>query len=510
MLGYRYYEKPPLSYWMVAPAITLFGAKDWVVRIPLLINIILILGLFHALTRRCWSEAPGRSALWVMASMVGFVVGFCLLLTDGFLVFWFSLTCIALFLAFQKTTPPARQGVFLFLAAVAAVLGVLTKGIVAVVLPGGIVLLWLLWERRLRDLLTPSLPAAGLLFIAVLAPLLLWIERHNPGFIRHFIFEEHIARFTGTRLSQLHPEPFWFYAAVLLPLLLPWTLFLVRAVRVIVVRRLLSADSLTRFFIVWVSVVLIFFSIATGKLMSYIMPAIPPLGLLVARWGLAAPMDGTRWDRRLWNLGAAGLLLTTLAVIGVWLAAYFQIVPALLPPVPGISVIALIPPMGALGVMLAVRGFSHVHGLLFFCSSVLFGAALLLSPLAGKDLNVLLHLNSSHVFKQFADILRPEDRVVVMWDYRPALSFYTRRLPYLFQIKNELEFGIGLEREKEGYLHFPADLRRLIQSSPGRVFAVIEPKDYEPNFLPLNLNFVPTDLPRDRDTLIFELLPKQE
>ncbi|MBU4199184.1 MAG: phospholipid carrier-dependent glycosyltransferase [Verrucomicrobia bacterium] len=509
MLGYRYYEKPPLSYWMVAPAIAAFGARDWAARIPLLINIVLIAGLFHFLIRRFWPDAPGQMALLVMLSMVGFIVGLCLLLTDGFLVFWFSLTCAALFWAFLPNRTPIQQLSFLLLAAIAAVLGVLTKGAVAVILPAGILLIWLFWERRLRDLLTWGVPLAGLVFLALLIPLMLAVEQHNPGFTRSFIFEEHLARFLGTREKQLHPEPFWFYALVLLPLLLPWTLFLFRAGRTLIVHRPITTDPLTRFCLVWVAVVLVFFSAGMGKLMSYILPAIPPLGLLLGRWGIAAPTDGTRWDRRLWNLGTAGLMFTALTVILVWLAAYFQIMPALLPAVPGISALALIPIGSAWMSMLALRGFGHFPGLLFFCSSVLFGATLLLSPLAGKDLNVLLHLNSSHVFKQFAGILRPEDRVVVMWDYRPALGFYTQRLPYLFQNKNELETGISLERQRKGYLHFPEDLRRMIQSAPGRVYAVIEPPDYETKFLPLKLNFALVDLPRDRDTLIIELLSEK-
>ncbi len=505
--GFRYYEKPPLAYWMVAPAIAVLGARDWAARVPLLLNLALSAGLFYLLVRRFWPGHPGRLALLIMLSLVGFAIGFSLLITDGFLTFWFSATCLALFLAFQPGRSPLSGTAWLLLAAAAAVLGVLTKGAVAALLPAAILVIWLGWERRLRDLLNWSVPLAGLAFLALLIPSMLAIEQHNPGFTRSFMVEEHLARFLGTREKQLHPEPFWFYAAVLLPLLLPWTLFLFRAGRNLIGRRPMNADPLTRFFLVWAAVVLVFFSAGAGKLMSYILPAIPPLGLLLGRWGIAAPADGTRWDRRWWRLGAAGLVLSALTVVLVWLAAYFQIAPGLLPPAPGRSALALLLPLGAWGVVLAVRGFSHPAGLLFFCAGVLCGAAWLLSPLAGRDLNVLLHLNSSQVFKQFAARLQPEDRVVVMWDYRPALSFYTRRLPYLYQNKNELEFGIDLERRRGGYLDVPEELRALVQTSPGRVFAVIEPQDYAEKFLPLQLNFLPLDQLRDRDTLIFELRP---
>ncbi len=507
MMGYRYYEKPPLTYWLIAPAIAACGARDWAARIPLLINILLTLALFQVIVRRAWPGAAGRTALLVLLSLAGFAVGFCLLITDGFLTFWFSLACVALFLAFQPDARPLPRLGLLLLAAAAAALGTLTKGAVALVLPAGIVLLWLLWERRTRSLLTFSLPLAGLFFVALLLPLMAAVERHNPGFVRHFIFNEHIARFTGTRESQLHPEPFWFYLAVLLPLLAPWVFFLPRAARNLAVRRGLSSDSLTRFFVVWSAVVLLFFSCATGKLMSYILPAIPPLGLLLGRWGVAEPADGTRRDRRLWALGMGGLLLTLIALPLIWLASYFQFGPEILARVTGVSVLALIPAAAAALFVLAARGFNRAHGALVLAASLLCTAALMLSPLAGKDFNVLLHLNSSHVFKALAGQLNPEDRLIVFWDYRPALPFYTERLPYFYQMKNELEYGIVIERGRGGYLHFPGDLRRAIQEAPGRVFAVIEPQDFEHRFLPLKLAFRPVEGLRDRDTMVFEILP---
>jgi 4-amino-4-deoxy-L-arabinose transferase-like glycosyltransferase len=506
MLGFRYYEKPPLAYWMVAPAIAACGARDWAARIPLLLNLALTAALFLFLVRRFWPGAAGRLALLAMLSMIGFAVGFCLLITDGFLTFWFSLTCIALFLAFQPGARPLPNLGWLLLAALAAFLGFLTKGAVAVVLPAGIILIWLAWERRLRDLLTFALPLAALFFLALLTPALLAIERHNPNFFSQFMINEHLARFLGTRTAQLHDEPFWFYLAVLAPLLAPWTLFLARAIRTIAVRRL---DPFTSFCVIWVAVVLIFFTISTGKLMSYILPAIPPLALLLGRWGVFEPADGTKWDRWFWYLGLAGLLLAALTIGVVWLAGFLQLVPTQLPPIAGLSAVALIPLGIAFLLLLAGRGFGHGPGALLLSSAILLAVAVMLSPLAGKDFNVLLHLNSSHVFKQLAGLLKPEDRVVVLWDYRPALPFYTQRLTYLYQMKNELEYGINAEPGREGYLDTPEDLRRLISNSPGRVFAVIEPMDYEPKFLPLKLNFAPLEALKDRDTLVFELRPEE-
>ncbi len=508
IMGYCYYEKPPMAYWMVAPAIALLGTHDWAVRVPLLINIIFIIAVFYVLIRKRWPKPIGLIALTTAVAMSGFIAN-TFLLTDSFLVLWISLTCVSLYSGFQQDTTAVNRFLFLMVASVSAFLGFLTKGAVAVVLPGGILLLWLLWERRPGSLLTPHLLTAALLFVLLLVPAFWLLEQHNPGFIHQFIFDEHIARFRGTRQTQLHAEPFWFYAQVVPMLILPWTFFAIRAVYQMAVKRGLSNDSLSRFLVVWFFVIVIFFSIGKGKLMSYISAAIPPLGLLVGRWGLAIPKDNTKKDRLLWNLGVAGFLITALAVVLLWIVSFFQILPGTVYQITGISVVALIPMAVTLGVVFSARKSNDFFGLILVSSGILLTIALLLSPLAGKDFNVFLHINSSHVYKQLARILKPEDRVVVFWSYRPALPFYTQRLYFPFQEKNELARGMQIEPEREGYLEDIAGIHQVLKTTAGRVYALVEPQDLETKFKPLGLRYTSVNIPRDPNTIFLELLPPE-
>ncbi len=505
--GYRYYEKPPLAYWMVAPAISLCGARDWAVRIPLLVNICFLAALFSILIRPHWNKVAGRTALWVLLSMAGFFVGFCLVLTDGFLVFWFSATCASLFRAFQREAPPARRLIFLGLAAVSAGLGFLTKGAVAVVLPALILVAWLAWERRLRALLTADWLPAGLVFFALLVPCLGWIERHNPGFLRAFIFDEHLARFTGSRLSQLHAEPWWFYLALLPLLAMPWTFFGVRAIRNVIVRRRLADDSLARFFVVWIAVVLIFFSLSAGKLLSYILPALPPLGLLLGRWGLAEPPDGSALDRRLWNLGMVGPWLAVGVTLVILAASVGNLAPRLMPPASGgLALVFLLLTLLALSVI-GLRAARRLPGALLLAAGLLGSIALLLSPLAGKEFNALCQVNSSRVYQALAAGMQPEDQLVVFCKYRPSVPFYLEKLPYLCYGMNELKAGILMERERPNYLWTRDHIRRLVDSCPGRVYAIMSTKDYRKRFRSLGLDFVPVDFDADPETTIVQLMP---
>lgn len=516
MLGFRYYEKPPLAYWLVAPAIKVFGAHDWAVRIPLLFSGLIGFFVLTAAAIKKFGARYGLSSALVMASMIGFIAGNGLLLTDSFLMFFFSAACVCLFLAFEKNAPRGVSYRFAVLGAIAVALGFLTKGAVAVVLPAAIVFVWLLWEKRQAIVFRPPGVLAVLIVTALILPFLWLIELHNPGFIRHFIFEEHIARFNGTRATQLHPEPFWFFLEVIPILLLPWTLFLFRTVRTMWKQRVFvweggPAASFARFLLVWAVLVIGFFSASTGKLMSYILPALPPIGLMLGRWGVIEPVEkGDKWDVRFWRLGTAGFYVTAAALVLVWGLAYLRIWPEKIYPIVGISVIALLPVIAVMLCFFWPKKERNFGQLLLFNSGIILACALLLSPLAGKDFNVLLHINSSYVYKSLAQHLKPEDKIIVFWSYRPALPFYTQRLYTPFQEDNELSYGMKREPERDADLDRADKLNLFLAKMSGRVFAVVEPQDLHKKFLPLNLPYKEIPLPRDPDTIIFELINPEQ
>lgn len=507
MLGYRYYEKPPFSYWLVLPAIKFLGVSDSAARVPLLASCAAGLFFLGLASIRKFGLQNGVMSLLVMASTVGFFAGNAMLLTDSFLLPLFSGACIFSYLAFDGNAPPGRRYLFLMLGAVAAVLGFLTKGAVAVVLPAGIIFVWLLWEKRVKALLALPVLSAILLWFLLIIPVLWLIEQHNPGFFRHFVYEEHIARFQGTRQTQLHPEPFWFFFKVLPLLLLPWFLFLFRAARNIRAKRVFSQDSFSRFLFVWLAVVICFFSASTGKLMSYILPAIPPLGLLIGRWGVVEPVDDRQpWDRKLWQTGLAGLFIIFAVLVGMWIISFSKIWPATIYPITAISVIALLPPIVIFMAVLISAGKIDFGKVFLLNSGILLACALLLSPLAGKDFNVLLHINSSFVYKSLARELKPEDTIVVFWSYRPALPFYTGRLYVPFQERNELSYGMKMEPGRPVDLENVRDIAKLWDKCSGRIFALVEPQDLKSKFPALELKYKETGLPRDPDTIIYELI----
>lgn len=506
LLGYRYYEKPPLAYWLVAPAILVLGAHDWAVRVPLLAAFLIMAGLAFRLARGQWPDSVSRRSVLAMMSAIGVLSGMAILMTDPFLSLWFFITCAAIFNGLRPGTSAGRRWALLLAAGIAAALGFLTKGAVAIVLPALIAFLWLLWERRPGALFTPAAFAAAAACLAIVVPAMMGIERHNPGFINQFIMEEHLARFRGTRAIQGREEVWYFFLYVLPALMAPWTLFLFRAGRNIWKRGAFKSDSLSRFLLVWALVVVGFFSASTGKLMSYILPGLPAVMLLAARWGIAEKRDeDDKWDGRLWRLGCAGTVLISAALPVFWAISHFKLFPGKIHAASLESALAFLPLAGALAWVYRTGGFRTFGQVLLANSGIALAAALLLSPLAGKDFNVLIHINSSQVFKSLARALGPDDAVVVFWDYRPALPFYLQRLYTPYQVKNELQYGMALEPERRQDLQDPGELEAMVKSAKGRVFGVIAPQDYEKRFKPLRVPHAKTELPSDPDTIVVEL-----
>jgi 4-amino-4-deoxy-L-arabinose transferase-like glycosyltransferase len=506
LLNYRYYEKPPLTYWLVAASLKTLGKHDWAARVPLLPAALAVFAMALALARRRWDGAAGRTAGFVAITSVGLFAGMTFLLTDAFLTLWLTSACFVLYDTFQPEPPAGGRGARLLLLAILAFLGTLTKGFVAVVLPGAIVFLWLLWERRLRLLVHGGVLLAAVVYSALTAAVLVLIEKHNPGFFESFVIREHFGRFVGgVTTTQIHPQPFWYYAIALPLLLLPWFPFAFRAVRVMRCSRALSSDALSRFLLVWAGVIVVFFSISSGKLMSYVVPALVPIGLLVGRWGVAEPLHSdSRADRTLWRIGAGFVPFLGVVLVALWAVSCSGVLGEKTAKATLISVLPMLPLAAVAAAAFRRQRRQAPAWLALVTASFLFALAGLLTPLAGRDLNVQMAENSSAAFRQLAARLQPEDQVILFHRYRPSLAFYANRPIWLYKIENELLSGMSMERDHLGYLPNRLALDIALAGTRGRWYAVARRKRWE-EFLATGVTVVPGVVAEDIDIRIVEI-----
>lgn len=325
--GVPYLEKPPLLYWANAASLRLFGETPWAARLPtrlagLATALLLVLGV-----GRIWGEAAGlAAALAYLLSPAGFLFS-RINLTDGVLSFFFALT---LFLAREAllSQSSARARVLAALTGLAAGLAFLSKGLVALALPGAILFLWCLATRRLKALLLLGLIPALPVFLAVVLPWLAAAESRVPGFLQFFFVHEHFQRFATAEARR--PGPVTYFVAVFVAGFLPALPFFAKGLSGLGrIRRWKDEHPDALFFALWFAVVFVFFSVSRSKLPPYLLPAFPAAAALAGR-GLAAAKGRAVF---LWSAVLTALFVAvTLSVPGVRRAiAEFGLAPIVLP-----------------------------------------------------------------------------------------------------------------------------------------------------------------------------------
>ncbi len=280
--GLRYFEKPPLQYWATAAAYAVFGVHDWTARLWTALSSFLTVLLTGFAAGRLYGRRTGWIAGAVLAGSFyfGFLGHFNTL--DASLAFAMSLTLFGFLLA-QNAPPRSRAELGWMLAAYGgAALAVLTKGLIAILLPGAVLVLYILLRREwglLRRL--RLLPGLGF-FLLLTLPWFVAVSVQNPDFLWQFFMVQQFLRFL-TPISH-RPGAWWYFLPLLALAMLPW---LWRAGRALwrgahgVVRR--EPFSAQAFLWLWVVFIVLFFSASHSKLPSYILPVIPAFAVLVAR-----------------------------------------------------------------------------------------------------------------------------------------------------------------------------------------------------------------------------------
>jgi len=291
LYGKPWFEKPPLYYWSAALSFKLFGVSEVTARLPSALAALLAT---LALAWLAWRVHGAETARWLplllptTVGMIGFShaaatdMPFAAMLSLA-LVFaarllgLVPLRTFGSFASFTSSTSftSLAFGFFLGLAALA-------KGPAAIVLSGGAVLLWAVFTKRWREAFRCLHPIAIVSFCATALPWYTLCARRNPGFLRVFIIEHNFQRYLTPEFQ--HIQPFWFYLPILLIAFVPWTLLLVWSIacgfRIVWERR---TSSFAFFLIIYALFCLVFFSLSKSKLPGYILPAIPPIAVLLAR-----------------------------------------------------------------------------------------------------------------------------------------------------------------------------------------------------------------------------------
>jgi 4-amino-4-deoxy-L-arabinose transferase-like glycosyltransferase len=307
--GLPFFHKPPLFYWLDIAAMQLVGVNQFASRFGSAVGAWLMgAALFFAM-RRWHGPRVAAIALGVLATTPFFFIGGQYanhdMLVGGLIT--------AAVLAFARAVDaPAIDLRWLVAGWVFCGFAILAKGLIGVVLPALVIGPWLLAQGRWRQMLRLLHPLGLLAFAVVALPWCVAMQLRYPGFFDYFIVEQHFRRFAQSDFNNVHGV--WFFIALLPALALPWSAWLVRALRDAWSRRGVPTMSLYAW---WVVAIVGFFSIPSSKLVGYALPALAPWCALMAL-AIAAPRaDGKRlvWP---WVMGASAVACVALVIVGVF------------------------------------------------------------------------------------------------------------------------------------------------------------------------------------------------
>ncbi|MFW8567163.1 ArnT family glycosyltransferase [Orrella sp. 11846] len=293
--GLPYFHKPPLFYWLTDLSFHLFGAHEWAARFPSLLSAWLTAMAMFLFVRRHRGAETGLVTLIVMSSTLYYFGAAEYANLDMLVAAMITLTILAGAEAVSRQTQQEKGALgFAILTGVLAALGVLAKGLIGVVLPGAILFFWLLWTRRYQGFRVLLNWPVWVAFLIVVLPWFIVMAIEVPGFLHYFFIYQHFERYLTTGFNQ--QQPFWFYFPVILGLCMPWTLWLIRYIWQ---RGPMQFDRAWHgLMLIWIVIIVLFFSLPASKLIGYAVPVVPALSVLIAE-AIVACLHGSRTQRDL-------------------------------------------------------------------------------------------------------------------------------------------------------------------------------------------------------------------
>jgi 4-amino-4-deoxy-L-arabinose transferase-like glycosyltransferase len=422
--GENRYDKPILFYWLMAASYKMFGINEFGARFPsalaatgLIIAIFFFIRYVRDDTYAFYTAIASALSIYFLAYSHAAV-------TDMSLTLFISLSLFSFYLwIYGETTSGTKNNMYLYGFYLFSALAFLTKGLIGIVLPFGIAVVFVIviygWKGMKKVFSLKGL----LLFMLISLPwFIAQLTINGQEFVDQFFMKHHFKRYTD--VISGHKGPFYYYIPVLLIGMFPWVAFLPAGIR----NTWKEKDKFQIFALIWFAFIFVFFSFSTTKLPNYILPALPATAILIAS-GMTA--HNTKWHY------ISNIFLATLFMVP-GIAFFIAIVYAL---DFGILDFNWLLPLSVISIAMAIVSFYTIITkkqlyMILSILMVLFLSIILIKavPVASNYLQGSLHKYSLYAKER----LHTDDKLIVYDLNNPSIIFYSDRKAIIARNQDEL------------------------------------------------------------------------
>lgn len=462
--GILYFEKPILFYWFEVIAIKIGGLNLWSLRS--VNGILSLMGCLatYVTVRKLYNRPIAFLATLILASSCLYFVMTHMISLDLPVTVFLTITLYSFLLGYQ--TKAQYKHYYFWLAAFAASLAVLTKGLIGLVFPFFIISIWLSCISGWRNIKCFYLLSSFLIFMLIVAPWHILAELRNPGFFHFYFIQQQFLRYTMKGIG--HYQPVGFFIPYLIIGFFPWSVFLPQALGSALVPY--KEKKVELFLLIWAIFIFAFFSLSKSKLIPYILPVFPPLAILVAVY-LQKIMQNKKPPRSVQISYLCLLFISAFVVFAFYSYSHHTPLPNQSMAIFYLNLAALFLVIG----MLIAFVYSFFNLFIALCITLLTSGAFLITALAAFP-----HIDTRTILP-LANTLRPllkeNSEVIAFNQYYQDLPFYLNRRISVLNWQNELSYGMQ-KMDTRAWMLQDADFWRDWDGKE-RVFVVMGLDEYQ-------------------------------
>jgi 4-amino-4-deoxy-L-arabinose transferase-like glycosyltransferase len=466
--GVKYFEKPPLFYWLQAISIKAFGANEVAVSI---VNALMALGcalLIYLTGRKLYGRLNGVIASFIFATS-SLVFALTRIVTLDMALAFFITGSLCSFVLSTQLPLGIKRSSYLWMMYVFAALAVMTKGLVGVAFPCLIVLAWTMVFGQWRNIKTYKIISGIFIFLLITLPWHILVQIKNPEFLQFYFTEQHFLRYATNYAGRV--QKWWFFPSLLLCGLYPWTVFLPQTIIHHIPKHFSEwrQHKQTIFLLIWAIVIYSFYTFSNSKLIPYLLPVFPPIAMLLGNY-LA-----TYWQNnqhRPITIGFNALFVLNI-IMGISAITAIFILNFNEQTITKQNLYITAACMITGGIISTIsyrrRGLASGFTILMLSVSVLW---LYLSPI----ISIINKQSIKPLIITLQQKLKPDDEVISYGHYYQDLPFYLQRRITVANFAGELEFGMKHQDTKTWMIDTKSFWERWYSNK--RVYLITNTQNY--------------------------------